>query len=78
MENEAGSHVHGDSIAKILLGSPCMQNIALPLSYTSKDTSSVKRFAAELVKLGAKVRLIAGGLGIWGNKVERTSGCKHH
>ncbi len=33
------------------------QNIAIPLGYDSKDTAPVKRFAAQLAKLGAKVRL---------------------
>lgn len=33
------------------------QNIALPLTYTSKDASPVKRFAAQLVALGSKVRM---------------------
>ena len=31
-----------------------VQNIALPLSYDSKDTSPVKRYAAELAKLASK------------------------
>ena len=32
-----------------------MQNIALPLGYSSKDTAPIKRFAEDLRKLGCRV-----------------------
>ena len=37
-----------------------MQNIALPLGYSSKDTAPIKRFAEQLRKLGCQVRY-----GLW-------------